>query len=247
MAHDTVLMPALLLAVGAGWGGLAPLLARRVDHVLPSDPATTLVNLIPRRKPRHRVRTPRSPEWAAWHRRIRRARRLEHVAWAAVGMAATALVVFGGPADLLAWHLGLVWTLLLGAAIDQRTSILPDALTVPLILAGMVAAVATGGGGPTPVDAAATAAFAYGIVLLTALLMYRAHPGGIGGGDYKLLAAMGAWLGLGSFLVAMLVSVVLFGLVAMVTGRRANPYGPALAGGTAVALVAPPLMTAPWA
>ena len=95
--------------------------------------------------------------------------------------------------------LGLVtavlgWWLLLPAALDLEQQWLPDRLTLPLIPLGLAAAWA--GFGPPLAERAAGAAIGWAALALiacsTACLRGR---DGMGGGDPKLFAAIGAWLG----------------------------------------------------
>lgn len=102
------------------------------------------------------------------------------------------LAAFPGPEGAATAMLG--WWLLLIAALDLEHHWLPDRLTLPLILAGL--AVAMLGIGPAAIDRliGAVAGFA---VLAAIAWLYRRLRGriGLGGGDPKLLAALGAWLG----------------------------------------------------
>jgi len=118
----------------------------------------------------------------------------EHLAIevAATLLGAVALFALGGPAGPVTAVFG--WWLLLLAALDVEHHWLPDRLTLPLIPAGWLAAWI--GVGPALQDrmigAAAGFAALWGIAAA-----YRALRGreGLGGGDPKLLAAIGAWLG----------------------------------------------------
>jgi leader peptidase (prepilin peptidase)/N-methyltransferase len=88
----------------------------------------------------------------------------------------------------------LGWTLLVLAAIDARHFILPDALTLPLIPAGLGVAWLTE---PERLTADLYGTI-FGFLFLAALrLAYRRLRGreGLGFGDVKLLAAAGAWVG----------------------------------------------------
>lgn len=84
--------------------------------------------------------------------------------------------------------------LLVLSLIDARTRYLPDALTLPLLWAGL--GVAWLGWGVTLHDAVAAAGLGYGLLRSTDAVFrrWRGRPG-IGGGDMKLLAAIGAWTG----------------------------------------------------
>lgn len=94
---------------------------------------------------------------------------------------------------MLAWC-GFGATLLALSLIDIDTRLLPDALTLPLLWAGLLGSVA---GLTLPVDDAVLgAALGYGVMAVMGGA-YRALTGvdGLGGGDAKLVAACGAWLG----------------------------------------------------
>ena len=88
----------------------------------------------------------------------------------------------------------LGWWLLLIAALDLEHQWLPDRLTLPLIPLGLLAAWA--GFGPPLAERAAGAAIGWAALALIAFL-YRRLRGreGMGGGDPKLLGAIGAWVG----------------------------------------------------
>jgi leader peptidase (prepilin peptidase)/N-methyltransferase len=110
-------------------------------------------------------------------------------------LAVAAMAVATAADATLAWlGCGLGWTLLALAWIDAEWLILPDALTLPLLLAGL------GATWLVEPDALADSVFgaALGWLVFAALAAgYRALRGrdGLGGGDAKLLAAAGAWLG----------------------------------------------------
>jgi leader peptidase (prepilin peptidase)/N-methyltransferase len=133
----------------------------------------------------------------------------------------------------------LGWTLLVLAAIDFREGILPDVLTLPLIVAGLAATYFL-----TPwqlLDSAIGAAAGFAIFAAIRWL-YRRLRGreGLGLGDAKLLAAAGAWVTWNG-----LPSIVLFGaaaglVLALIMSRRGErlaldlqlPFGPVLCLGT---------------
>src|SRR5207302_954372 len=111
---------------------------------------------------------------------------------AALAVALGAVLIDGGQRVWLDCLLGR-WLLTLGW-IDLRTWLLPDALTLPLIIAGLAASFMFD---PDQlVNRALGAALGYAS-LITVAALYRALRGreGLGGGDAKLLAASGAWLG----------------------------------------------------
>ena len=128
------------------------------------------------------------------------------------------------------------WVLLALAWIDWNCMILPDALTLPLVVAGLLA---TWWLEPFALTDHALAA-ALGYTALRGLaLLYRRLRGrdGLGEGDAKLLAALGAWVGLDNLpsvvLGAALAGLAWAGLLrlrgAALTGSTALPFGPFLA------------------
>ncbi len=141
---------------------------------------------------------------------------------------------WGVTPQALAWAL-FAATLLVLACIDWDTQLLPDDLTLPLLWAGLIAAAL----GWTDLDLADSL---WGAVA-GYLLLWIIHQGfkvitgkqGMGQGDFKLLAALGAWLGWPALLPLVLLSSsagVLVGLSLRAAGRlepgEPLPFGPAL-------------------
>jgi len=153
--------------------------------------------------------------------------------------------VLAFPLPMAAATMVLGWFLLIIAALDAEHQWLPDALTLPLAALGLLAAGL--GFGPPLVDRALGAAAGFGALWLLGLA-YRAARGreGLGGGDPKLLAAIGAWLGVLQ-LPLVLLGAGLLGLVAVAAMRL---RGGAVDGatrlplGTLMALAAWPLWLA---
>jgi len=153
---------------------------------------------------------------------------------AALAVALISLFVDNGADVWLDCLLG--WWLLTLAWIDVRCWLLPDSLTLPLIIAGLAAAAAFDPEGLT--DRAFGAAAGY-LGLRMVALIYRALRGrdGLGGGDAKLLAAAGAWVGLRALPQVVLLAA-LAGLLAAaclrlsgirLDAQSAIPFGPFLA------------------
>lgn len=155
----------------------------------------------------------------------------------------------------IAWRFGphpatLMWcavaaVLVTLSAIDWDTTLLPDDLTQPLLWAGLVAA-AVGWSGLSPETALIGATAGY-LALWSVYWLFKLATGkeGMGHGDFKLLAALGAWLGWKALLpIVLLASVLgaLIGLIMKLNGHlregRYVPFGPFLAGGGLVVLLA---------
>lgn len=111
---------------------------------------------------------------------------------AAAMVGAAALVAHGWPLGGVTAVFG--WWLLLLIALDAEHHWLPDALTLPLIPLGLVFGWANFGP-PLPDRAIGAAAGGIGLWLIATLYRLVRGRDGMGGGDPKLLAGLGAWLG----------------------------------------------------
>lgn len=125
----------------------------------------------------------------------------------------------GPQPEALAWA-GFASVLLALAVIDARTTWLPDALTQPLAWSGLIAA-ACGWTGVLLADALAGAVVGY-LCLWSIYWAFKLATGkdGMGHGDFKLLAALGAWFGWQSLLALVLIASVSGLLAALVLQRR---------------------------
>jgi leader peptidase (prepilin peptidase) / N-methyltransferase len=111
---------------------------------------------------------------------------------AALAVALAAVLIDGGQRAWLDCLLG--WWLLSLGWIDLRSWLLPDVLTLPLIIAGLAASFIFD---PDQLTERALGAVLGYASLMAIAALYRALRGreGLGGGDAKLLAASGAWVG----------------------------------------------------
>jgi leader peptidase (prepilin peptidase)/N-methyltransferase len=159
---------------------------------------------------------------------------------AAALIGSVALLAHDGWAGLVTAAFG--WWLLLTAALDAKHHWLPDLLTIPLIPLGLLTAWA--GIGPEP-EVRAIGALA-GFILLAGIgWSYQRLRGreGLGGGDPKLLAGLGAWLGW-TQIPFVILGAGLLGLTAVLLKRlrgEAVQASDRLAFGTLLALAAWPL------
>lgn len=115
-------------------------------------------------------------------------------------------LVLGPTLPMLA-ALGLTWALVALAMIDFDTQLLPDDITLPLLWAGLLVNLF---GLFTSLAAAVIGAIAGYLILWTVYWLFKLATGkeGMGYGDFKLLAALGAWLGWTSLPVILLLSSV---------------------------------------
>lgn len=158
-----------------------------------------------------------------------------------------------------AWHFGFglaamgaiffVWALIALTFIDFDTQLLPDDITLPLLWLGVIFNMFDAF---TTLSNAIAGAIAGYLILWSVYWLFKLVTGkeGMGYGDFKLLAAIGAWLGWTMLpLVIMLSSVVgaVVGITLIVVARHGRnipiPFGPYLAGGGLIALFWGPQLT----
>lgn len=164
--------------------------------------------------------------------------------WHRVGLAASAGISFSAAAAVFGatWQLpvalGILAWLALVAAVDLETRFIPNRLTYPAILMAPPFILLWPG---ADAPASAVGALAGGGFFGLAYLLNRQ---GLGLGDVKLALVLGLYLGWRGTLVAVAAAVCLGGLaavVALLCGRSrksAIPYGPMLAAGGAIGLLA---------
>ena len=160
----------------------------------------------------------------------------------------------GALSGYIAWHFGFglaaagamifTWTMIALAFIDLDTFYLPDDLTLPLLWMGLIFNLA-GQGAFSDLPSAVIGATAGYLSLWLVFWLFKFATGkeGMGYGDFKLLAAIGAWLGWKMLpLVILLSSFVgaVIGVALIVLARRGRnvpiPFGPYLAIAGLVAL-----------
>jgi leader peptidase (prepilin peptidase) / N-methyltransferase len=154
------------------------------------------------------------------------------------------------------WHwqtlfaLVFTWALVALTVIDIDHTLLPDAITIPLLWLGLLLSVFWHAGlaPPAPVDpvSAILGAVAGYLILWSVYWVFKLATGkeGMGYGDFKLLGALGAWMGWQMLPLVLLLSaatgaIVGIGLIVL-RGRDRNlpmPFGPYLAVAGWVALM----------
>ncbi len=161
---------------------------------------------------------------------------------------------------LVAWKFGvtaytaaallLTWVLIALSGIDIDHQILPDNLTLPLMWVGLLISLTASAANPAalPVgshDSLVGAAAGYlSLWLVYHLFKLLTGKEGMGYGDFKLLAALGAWLGWKMLPLVILLSAVTGAVVGILMivlrGRDRNipiPFGPYLAAAGWIALM----------
>ena len=161
-------------------------------------------------------------------------------------------ILCGAVSAYTAWHFGfgaatlgallLLWALLALTWIDIDTQLLPDDITLPLLWLGLLFSL---GGTFTDLSSAVIGAAAGYLSLWSVYWLFKLTTGkeGMGYGDFKLLAALGAWLGWQMLPLIILLSSLVGATIGIALifftrhGRNVPiPFGPYLAGGGLIAL-----------
>jgi leader peptidase (prepilin peptidase)/N-methyltransferase len=151
-----------------------------------------------------------------------------------------------------AWHFGFgiaalaalvfIWALIALTFIDFDTQLLPDVITLPLLWLGLLLNLQNT---YTSLGNAVVGAVVGYLALWSVYWLFKLTTGkeGMGYGDFKLLAAIGAWLGWTMLPLTILLSSLvgaIVGIVLIVFARHGRnipiPFGPYLAGGGLIAL-----------
>jgi leader peptidase (prepilin peptidase)/N-methyltransferase len=134
----------------------------------------------------------------------------------AIGVAAWAAVCTQG---LSLWvTCGLGWSLLALATIDTRQYLLPDYLTLPLLVGGLVICPMLDPAGPAPHWIGAGVGWLFIMIVHIAYRKLRGQEG-IGLGDAKLFAASGAWVSWNGLPSVLLIASVAGLIVSLAKGR----------------------------
>ncbi len=150
---------------------------------------------------------------------------------------------WGASATALLWC-GFAATLLALALIDWDTTLLPDVMTLPLLWAGLIAAALQWTG--IPLAAAFWGAVGGYMSLWLVYWAFKLITGkeGMGFGDFKLFAALGAWFGWQALVPIILMSSVIGAVIGIAmkfsSGLREGgylPFGPFLAGAGLTAMI----------
>ena len=139
------------------------------------------------------------------------------------------------------WLIFLIITLFILMEIDKRMFLLPDILTVPLLIVGFLYAAFSGyilgfDAASSTLNSALGAFAGYFIPVLASLFLIKKYPDAFGGGDIKLLAAVGAWLGVTNIPYIILLSCLIFAATCFINKQKIGAFGPSIVIATLIIL-----------
>jgi leader peptidase (prepilin peptidase) / N-methyltransferase len=268
--------PWAALVLGLCVGSFLNVVAHRLPRMIEREwrvQCAELAGQAPPAEPRYNLVVPRSACPACGHR-ITALENIPLLSWlalrgkcsacgAGIGLRYPVVELAAGiAAAYAAWRFGFslaavgamlfCWSAIALAAIDVDTQLLPDDLTLPLLWAGLALNL---WGTFAPLEAAVIGALAGYLSLWAVYWAFKLVTGkeGMGYGDFKLLAAIGAWFGWQVLpLVILLSSLVgaLVGIALMILAKHGRekpiPFGPYLAAAGVIALFWGPQIVRHW-
>ena len=211
------------LILGLLAGGIIPFMAGRFGKLIPADPGLLLLRLL------HLPRFPKTDDpmrscllRKKWHQLW-----LASFLWGIIMAGLFALCYFFLPPTYWIWGCVFCWIQGISMAIDALYWLLPDFFTIPLLLLGFLFAYQHPEIGVP--SALIGSIGGYLICILSVFLMgLFSKKTMFGGGDLKMITALGAWLGLMGLNYTLIASFLLFVVLNALPVQRKGAYGPAL-------------------
>lgn len=217
------------LIIGFIFGFSIPYLARRFSKFMPATFAYALYRIFSINKRVARQKRISNHKY----RQLSQRYFMRSLGWAIITSAISFLISQTLPSNETPWMIFFIIVLFILMEIDKRMFLLPDLLTVPLLIGGF--AYATFAGellGYNTAEAAQNSAlgaiFGYFLPVLASLFLIKKHPDVFGGGDIKLLAAVGAWLGFVNVPFVILTACIIFAISCYINKQRQGAFGPSI-------------------
>lgn len=219
----------LYLFIGFAFGFTIPYLARRFSKFMPATFAYAIYRIfhinsnVPKQK---RLNN-------SYYKKLTRRYFMRSLGWAITTAATVYLASSFLPENEKPWITGLIISLFILCEIDKRMFLLPDLITVPLLIFGFAYASFAGGLlGENTADAVQNSAlgalYAYFLPVIASLFLIKKHPDVFGGGDIKLLSATGAWFGFVNVPIIILLSCLIFAIHCFIKKQKQGAFGPSI-------------------
>ena len=214
-----------------------PYLARRFAKFMPATMAYALYRIFHINKSVSQTKKAGNRKYL----QLRNHYLMRSLGWGIVSAAIFLLLSLALPANETPWIAFFVIIMLLLTEIDKRIQYLPDILTSPLLIGGFAYAVFSGNLLGENIILATTnsslgAIAGYLLPVIASLLLIKKHPDNFGGGDIKILAAIGSWLGLTCIPYIILLSCIVFGITCFINKQKTGAFGPSIVLSTLIIL-----------
>lgn len=217
------------LIIGFIFGFSIPFLARRFSKFMPATFAYALYRIFCINKQVSRSKKQANHKYKQLSRRYF----MRSLGWGIITSSTIFLATQTILPDEMPWIAFFIIVLYMLMEIDKRMFLLPDLLTVPLLIVGFAYAAFAGEllgyDNAAAVQNSALGAIAgYFIPVLASLFLIKKHPDVFGGGDIKLLAAVGAWLGFINVPYVILAACIIFAITCFINKQRQGAFGPSI-------------------
>lgn len=219
----------LYIGIGFIFGFFIPYLARRFSKFMPATFAYALYDIfrIKKHLPKQKLATNHQ------YILLRHRYFMRSLGWGITTTALSFLITTVFSSTDTPWFIFYTIILCLLMEIDKRMFLLPDLLTIPLLIGGFSYAAFNGNilGDTTALaseNSCLGAIFGYFLPVIASLFLIRKSPDVFGGGDIKLLSAVGAWLGITNIPFVILLSSLIFGINCFIKKQRQDAFGPSI-------------------
>lgn len=224
------------ILVGFILGFTIPYLARRFAKFMPATMAYALYRIFHINKSVSRQKRSSNRKYL----QLRNHYLMRSIGWSIISSAIFFLIFIATPTNETPWLAFFVIILLLLTEIDKRIQYLPDILTSPLLIGGFAYAVFAGNLLGDDIVLATTnssigAIIGYTLPVIASLFLIK-YPNNFGGGDIKILAAIGAWLGPSNVSSIIVLSCIIFGITCFIYKQRSGAFGPSIVLSTLITL-----------
>lgn len=213
----------LYIIYGFLFGLIIPSMARRFAKFMPASAAETIYRLLCPVKHVSKHKQKNNPHYQTLQLKLFYRSCLYGILCASLFITASLHFDRQGLWGILAF----LWALLLLLEIDYKTYLLPDIITIPLLIGGFCFSVFEGTW-ILSAESAIGATLGFILPTIAELLMIWKRQNAIGLGDIKLFAAVGAWIGIQPITYCLVLSCLLFAVQALILRQREGAFGPAI-------------------
>ena len=216
------------ILIGFLFGFSIPYIARRFAKFMPATLAYALYRIFHINKTVSKTKKQNNSKYL----KLRNKYFMRSFGWAIVCSSIVYTISLASPQEA-PWFTFFIIILFILMEIDNRIFYLPDILTSPLLIGGFTYASFSGHllGYDTQsavINSSLGAIFGYLLPVIASLLLIKKDPNNFGGGDIKILSAIGSWLGLTNIPYVILLSCPIFALSCFIKKQKSGAFGPSI-------------------
>ena len=217
------------IIIGFIFGFTIPYLARRFAKFMPATMPYALYRIFKQNKTVSKEKRKQNNKYL----KLKQKYMMRSLGWGIVVSSFCFYTSLSMQPNDVSWFVFLIMMLFLLMEIDNRMMLLPDLITLPLLISGFAYASFNGfilGDDITLAvqNSVLGSIFGYTIPTIAALFMVKKNSEAFGGGDIKLLSAIGAWVGLATIQTIILISCIVFAISCFINKKRVGAFGPSI-------------------